>query len=483
MGYKYENVKAEVLRSRIFLILLQYIGNVLIADHEPEVFRFSRTKQDYGIGDRVVFHILGGFLRWDAQYFVHISIYGYTYENTLAFFPFLPIIIGVTGKILHYFFPFLSIEAVVLLLYIALNIIIFHLAAVALYKLTCLIFNDVTMSRKAVLLFCYNPASIFFIAPYTECLYSLFTFRVMLSCLMLYQKYEKCALKFSLKDGKVIIETILSILTRSNGVMNIGFILFTFTCLMIKTLPSSPLLFKFAYFLKYLSITFFYVTVSLVPLILYQVYCYKRFCTDFYIELPNNVREYGISQNYVLPGEFSSHNQSWCYNKIPEAYSYVQDHYWNVGLFRYYEIKQIPNFILAAPIIIILLKNYIRHLFKNFDKNVLKIFVLDHKLDRPKQMRISIVDPLLNVFVIHALVLTVFCVLIIHIQVSTRMLCSASPVLYWYCSQYLDYSSDQKLKKIFLWSYTSRSELSVKVYFYSYFIIGTILFCNFLPWT
>lgn len=72
----------------------------------------------------------------------------------------------------------------------------------------------------------------------------------------------------------------------------------------------------------------------------------------------------------------------------------------------------------------------------------------------------------LNVFVIHAIFLSLFCILFVHIQVSTRMLCSATPLFYWYCVQEL---KDEKSL--------------VKYYFASYFLVGTVLFCNFLPWT
>lgn len=478
MRYKDSTYKIEALKSRLFLIVLQYVANILIPDHHPEVFHFTKTTQEYSIIDKVIFHIFGGFLRWDAQYFVHISIYGYSYENTVAFFPLLPITIGVVSNFFHHFVSFISIEAISLLLYIIFNIIVFQLATIQLYKLTLLLFNGRT-AHVAALLFCYNPASIFFVAPYTESLFSLLSFRVMLWCLKLYEKYRNHKSKINLIDGLVIIPTGLSLLTRSNGILNIGFIIFTFICLLKESLPLGGFRTKFLHFTSYICVTFCCAALSLVPFVFYQIYCYYRFCSNFDIDLPHTVKEYGISQRYVLPGEFNKYNQSWCYSQIPLAYSYVQQHYWNVGFLRYYELKQIPNFILAAPIVLFLMQKCIVHMYVNFDNKLLNYFVMHKNVIRHKKIRLHIVDPVLNVFVIHAFVLCTFCLLFVHIQVSTRMLCSASPVLYWYCAVYLDASS---LKSLY-WTYQSKSELLVKVYFLSYYIIGTVLFCNFLPWT
>lgn len=479
----YDTFGKEALKSRILLILLQYIANIVIPDHKPEVFHFTNTRQSYGVIDKIIFHFFGGLLRWDAQYFVHISIYGYTYENCLAFFPLYPILIRLLSNFFHFFCVFISIEAIILLISITFNVIVFVLTCQTLYKITCLAFNDTRFGYRVVLLFCYNPASVFFLAPYTECLYSFLTFRVILSCLILYKKYQKYGFKFHVDNGKVIIEIALSAITRSNGVLNVGFLIFTFICLMKKTFPFSEKVYsKCLHFVKYLGIILIFSYLSLVPFFLYQLYSYKLFCTDFYVDIPKDVKHYADDHNYILPGQFTKYNQSWCFNKIPLAYSYVQDHYWNVGFLRYYKLRQIPNFILAMPIIIIILKNSIFHLRLILSRNIFDIFTLWPPITKSRQLKDHSVNPISNVFVFHAFFLSIFCVFFIHIQVSTRMLCSASPILYWYCARILDDSLDTTSKSFFA-SWKSQSELFVKVYFLSYFIFGTVLFSNFLPFT
>ena len=50
----------------------------------------------------------------------------------------------------------------------------------------------------------------------------------------------------------------------------------------------------------------------------------------------------------------------WCHGRMPMPYGYIQDKYWNVGFLRYFELRQIPNFIIAAPVIYLVLSHSLR---------------------------------------------------------------------------------------------------------------------------
>ncbi|KAG5859805.1 hypothetical protein JTB14_034397 [Gonioctena quinquepunctata] len=452
------------VNSRVLIIVIQYFSNIFLPDHNADAFRYIKSKSEGNIIDKAIQHTLGGFVRWDAHYFMQIAKYGYVYENTLAFFPLYPMTARFISNAVHYAVPFLSLDSVLLVVFTYINIIFFVLSARTLYKITLLVFDE-RVAFKTALLFCFNPASVFFTAPYTECLFSYLTFQSILNCLLLMDKFSKRDGSFHYTDIIYLLPISLSTVVRSNGILNVCFFTYTCVCIFRKNVPRKNVVLKLRYLLNNSLVFAVSSAICLVPFVLYQIYCFNTFCTDYKVDLPTEVVNYALKHEFVLPGNVSKYRQSWCFQIPPLAYSYVQDHYWNVGFLRYYELKQLPNFLLAAPVLYILIKNCSIHLKRNISKDVVNLFSLDEIFTK-KANKQKIIDRGLNVFVVHALFLSMFCMLFIHVQVSTRMLCSASPLFYWYCVRYLkDYSR------------------FIKAYFGGYFIVGTLLFCNFLPWT
>ncbi|CAM9730433.1 unnamed protein product [Ectocarpus sp. 13 AM-2016] len=100
----------------------------------------------------------------------------------------------------------------------------------------------------------------------------------------------------------------------------------------------------------------------IAPYVLVQAYAYRKFCL-----LGAKLAEEGGNGDALnsggadgssslaaeLPGLTIEQLHPWCAWKVPSVYAHVQSTYWNVGAFRYFQWKQIPNFLLAAPALIL----------------------------------------------------------------------------------------------------------------------------------
>lgn len=69
-----------------------------------------------------------------------------------------------------------------------------------------------------------------------------------------------------------------------------------------------------------------------------------------------------VAWDFVLPQivAFTQYCQKgnarpWCTRFPPSIYSWVQEHYWEVGLFKYWTLNNVPLFLLAAPMLFLLL--------------------------------------------------------------------------------------------------------------------------------
>lgn len=420
--------------SRLCILIMQYLFNVLIPDHQAQDVFISPSLQDIddsSIGYTAT-NFLGGLLRWDVQYFLHIYRYGYTYENTLAFFPLYPYLLHLLTAIIpgH---P----NTLFLIVGFLFNNVVFIFTALILFNLTLKIHNNIKLAYNSAVLFCFNPASIFFSAPYSESLFAFITFLGMYY--ISYQNIWKSSLFFG-----------ISVLNRSNGLLNAGFLLYSIIQSVVK---------KQKIVLK----CFFGTCFVFICFSSFQIYSYYNFCTQKNHLLDPVVLNYGIINNFKMPNNYSI--PLWCGVRLP--YSYVQEKYWkNIGLLSYFQFKQIPNFLLASPCIFLLLKYGFEYFYNN------NIFYLGlRQKDKPE-----------FVYVIHSTFFTIFCLFYIHVQVTTRILASSSPVFYWACASY--FKLPLKLNKItFTYLLNDFKSRLVLLYFFSYFIVGTALFVNFLPFT
>lgn len=473
------------LSTRLAAITLQFISNILIIDHKSDAFQSPKDHVNLTLFDKITNTFLGGLLQWDAQYFHHIVKYGYTYENTLAFFPLFPLVNKLLTVPVSYIFPFLDGDSISLIIFVCLNVLFFVKASLVLFDLSVIILNR-KLAYKATILFCINPATIFFIAPYTESLFSYLTFTVMYNCADVYYKSAKNKAFSNFTNMlSISVPIALSIATRSNGLLNIGFLVYYWLLFFRKTYWPHNIA-TCINLVKYSFMLCVNITICLIPFVAIQMYAYQNFCTNFDQNLPKNIVQFANENDLILPGTFSKHNQSWCFSNLPVAYAYVQEHYWNVGFLKYYQFKQIPNFLLAFPLVFIILSKSLLFVRQHanyclnlgiFEFNFLPVVKYDNSYDQK-----------MFVHVCHALFLTIFCVLCVHVQVTTRMLCSASPILYWFCAYIFDsINTDFEMftswKGFLLNEDLSRKQKLIKYYFMGYFIVGIVLFSNNFPWT
>lgn len=477
------------LLSRLLVIFIQVISNYLIPDHDAGVFLAPREPQaPPGKLDSVVNVLFGGLHRWDAQYFLHISEHGYSYENTLAFFPLFPFVIKIVTSMLGGTSPYLTYRELSLTLAVLLNLACFVLAAKALYKLSNMVLGNKRKSEIAVILFCFNPSSIFFTAPYTESLYSWLSFAVMAQCID------------DINSVFITIPLSLSILCRSNGMLNVGFLLYFSMRRILSQSSFHNIICIGSKLFSILIIIIFHYGIT-------QVYNYYLFCFEQKFSFPPHVKAYAVAHDLVLAGNKTNDSSPWCSNYLPLSYSYVQSHYWNVGFMKYYELKQLPNFLLALPAIYLIVSNSYKYIHENWHFCArLGLF----RINKKYMKNMKNYDRLAFAFVAHALFLTLFSVVFVHVQVTTRMVASSSPLLYWFAAEYFTgdraFIRRQVIRKLskqaqdgtepctHVENHVELSEIldfrtmnlkqqAILLYFVGYAVIGTVLFSNFLPWT
>lgn len=453
------------LLSRLILLILQYIGNQLLTNHLADAYtnkfykslQLNKTLLIDSPFHHYTLQALEGFTTWDAQYHLEISINGYESEQHLAFLPMLPSLIGGCRKLIYKLVESQSLDAEAtnshlddvknyvesVAICVALNnLFFFPIATLALYSLTRSVKGNERYAKRVACWFCFNPASVFFSTCYTESLFASLAFlgmNILEYGKSLPRRHHVLDKKTeTLATTNLLAITLFSLasLTRSNGTLLVGYIGYQlllkhstflkqiFYCSSIQSIEG------YIPFAHDIIRAFVSVLVVLSGYFLFQAYAFLRFCS---------VLESGLNQ--ALP--------EWCNQTIPHSYPAIQSKYWNVGLLQYYQLKQIPNFLLALPVICITL----------FGVQDLVIGIRCRKQSVERELP----------YHIHALLLTIFCGLVVNIQVTTRLLLSSCPPIYWYCEN--------------LSSKTLSRRRLIMTYFITFFVLGTLLHTNFYPWT
>ena len=271
----------------------------------------------------------GGLDNWDSEYFIFIAQHGYRkIEQTMAFFPLYPLLMHALSNTLFYPLTlFMHYRSVVLISGVTVNFVTFPLAAVTLYLLTHELTRDRRLSFLASALFCINPASVFMTAVYSESLFVLFTF---LGLLFLEKSYGwSAAVSFAMAAA-----------TRSNGILLCGFLAFKWLLNLSDAYKRSESIYRYlAFVVQTFMVCVLQCATVLLPFAAYQYYAYTLYCpASFANSLSHPPPVQWCDWDSILP---------------PLHYSHVQSYYWNVGFLRYFQLKQIPNFLLATPMILL----------------------------------------------------------------------------------------------------------------------------------
>ena len=249
----------------------------------------------------------------------------------MAFFPLHPWILRASVKIVQPvsgFFADVKQRSLYITCGWTLNTIYFTAAAISLYNLTFCLFRKRNVALITSILFCCNPASVFFSSLYTESLFSFLQFTAL-------NYLERNGMWNDVKSSFLFG---LGCATRSNGILSCGFIAHRITKHFLNkinfTSTGSSIISTMFQNLYSLSVTILKLIIFngivLMPFVLFQLYGYHLYCGSSTL---NKARSH------------------WCNKALPLSYSYIQDNYWDVGFLRYFEMKQIPNFLLAAPMI------------------------------------------------------------------------------------------------------------------------------------
>lgn len=375
---------------------------------------------------------------WDGIYFMRIAQCGYESDQIFAFFPLLPVIMRASGEVFNVIFkswfhedaPMEYIRFVFGLAGFSVNMVAFCGAAVCLYNLGKMVVKDHAVVALSVLLFCWNPASVFYSAVYTESLFALCTWMGLTKILGSPRSYWTGVLWFALASS-----------SRSNGILAVWFLLHTYLTDMISSDDG---------ILRGFVRTLIGSVIVCIPYVCMQTYGYFSFCRQ-------------------------EDNPPWCNATMPSIYGYIQNKYWDVGFLNFYEkLIRLPFVVQSLPVIAVSVAACWTWTYASL-KRACSLGLIS--LGPQKVLRIRkklkhsccIVEPRVGPFVYHLALMTAVAALVMHVNVATRFL-SSSPLLFWYTAQRMLNGPHIQSYLIWLW-------------FLSYILVGTLMFSNFYPWT
>ena len=375
---------------------------------------------------------------WDSVFYTQISNGGYEYEQFYAFFPLFPLLSSLLGP------RFIALSA------ITICILSSVIMTTCFAWLSVQVLNDSALAASSTILLLFSQASTFHIAAYTESLFGALTMAG-LCCL-----HSANRPLFALL-GACLLFTLASA-SRSNGVIYAGYL--AHYCLERSIISLSWRRDGSRILRACLWILIGAATSLLVfsPMILFQFHGYRSFC------LPTPLKP-----SEALP--------NWCEDKpIPRIYPHVQSRYWGVGFLKYWQLKNLPNFILAAPSLLLTATGC--YCYARRSRSHLQLVALGglQSLSPTNGISRGFYSPAVAVHLLPWAFMASCAATLMHVQVATRFL-SCCPASYWFTAHLIAEARRVKGR--------GGGQVGAAIWAINlgYTMIGSLLFVNFYPWT
>lgn len=400
--------------SRIVILILQYFFNLIIPDHVSEDAFQTKIETSFAFE---------GLCRWDSQYFIEIATNGYSHDYFTVFFPGFPILVKTLSE-------FIRIDVQLTGLFLN-NFVFFPWAAVFVRQLERKLKTEESWNSKisAADLFILSPANIFFSSFYTESMFAFSTFGM-----LVFLDSNNGNLFFAL------VFALISQITRSNGIVNIGFFLYRIgESIFVNRQTTFNRVFKICVCC----------VIQCLPFLFYQKYVSDKFCSS------------------------GSSSPGWCQNRnsftgFTFSYGHFQTNVWENGFMRYWQLKKIPNFLLFAPTLFF---SEINH--KLWISNSISLSFYFFRLTYSVRKSVKIIfSNELFMYGFHLKFLVLYCLCFMHIEVGSRLIMSSTPIFYL-CYSEIDHK--YRVSSMFSNLFCKFSIL--------YTFLGLILHTNWYPWT
>lgn len=485
-------------------------------------------------------------------------------EQAHAFFPLYPWLVRCGAAALRNVLPAAAAGAAIgeeaqhlVLAAVLISNALFVAAAVLLYHLGAVVTGDALLAFRGALAFCATPASVFFSTAYSESLFAALTFA---GLLVLFSKGHtrrtrtyyviddhggvrdqsasggargNNVFRVDLNAWIAALCLSLATLTRSNGIAGAGVLVLEKLRWMTqdagifstsehepcesgkastssiastssnegdreiggdtvkKRIPWRDTALPWVRLVACAIATLLQALLVVAPYVLVQAYAYRKFC---------------VGKGGGGRTEHLASIHPWCSWLAPSVYAYVQSAYWGVGALKYYRWKQIPNFLLAAPTLILTASGCVRFFSGHVAPARRLVEVRGRQagsgpirkwascpawLERMAEVFCGppgLPSPVSQPFersgaaalVLQWGFLGILAAFFMNVQVATRFLAAACPPLHWWTASVLGRASGVDDRNP---TGSGAVGTSVRWYLALYFVVGAVLHANFLPWT